>query len=87
MLKLPLPLRRSYRHFKFVFPPLTSSSSDILDPRKPEVAFTTASCEGEEAMRRQCVAEECKIPAAAFADDKCVISSNFIQGNAYNNNN
>lgn len=84
MLKLPLPLRRSYRHFKFVFPPLTSSSSDILDPRKPEVAFTTASFEGEQAMRKDV---ECEIPAAAVANGKCIISSYFIKGNAYNNNN
>ena len=79
MLKLQLPLRRSYRHFKF--PPLTSSSSDIPDPRKPDVDFTTASFEGEQTMRK---VVECKIPAAAFADGKCVISSYFIQGNAYN---
>ena len=84
MLKLPLPLRRSYCHFKFVFPPLTSCSSDILDPRKQEVAFTAASFEGEQAMRKDV---ECEIPAAAVANGKCIISSYFIQGNADNNNN
>ena len=84
MLKLPLPLRRSYRHFKFVFLPLISSSSDIPDPRKPDVAFTTASFEGEQTMRKDV---ECEIPAVAVEDGKCVISSYFIQGNAYNNNN
>ena len=30
---------------------------------------------------------ECEIPAAAVEDGKCVISSYFIQGNAYNNSN
>ena len=30
---------------------------------------------------------ECEIPAAAVADGKCIISSYFIEGNAYNNNN
>ena len=84
MLKLPLPLRRSYRHFEFVFPPLTSFSSNIPDPRKPDVAFTTASFEGDQAIRKDV---ECEIPAAAVADGKCIISSYFIQGNAYNNNN
>ena len=84
MLELPLPLRRSYRHFKFVFLPLISSSSDIPDPRKPDVAFTTVSFEGEQTMRKDV---ECEIPAAAVKDGKCVISSYFIQGNAYNNNN
>ena len=84
MLKLQLPLRISYRHFKFVFPPLTSPSWNILDPRKPDVAFTTASFEGEQAMRKDV---ECQIPAAAVANDKCIISSYFIQENGYNNNN
>ena len=84
MLKLPLPLPRSYHHFNIVFPPLTSSSSDIPDPRKPDLAFTTASFEGEQAMRKDV---ECEIPAAAVANGKYIISSYFIQGNAYNNNN
>ena len=84
MLELQLPLRRSYRHFKFVFPPLTSSSPDILDLRKPDVAFTTASFEGEQTMTKDV---ECEIPAAAVVDGKCIMSSYFIQGNAYNNNN
>ena len=30
---------------------------------------------------------ECEIPATAVADVKCIISSYFIEGNAYNNNN
>ena len=30
---------------------------------------------------------ECEIPATAVADGKCIISSYFIEGNAYNNNN
>lgn len=30
---------------------------------------------------------ESEIPAAAVADGKCIISSYFIQGNAYNNDN
>lgn len=30
---------------------------------------------------------ESEIPAAAVADGKCLISSYFIQGNAYNNDN
>ena len=67
-----------------MFPPLTSSSSDIPDPRKPDVAFTTASFEGEQAMTKDV---ECEIPATAVANGKCIISSYFIQGNAYNNNN
>ena len=67
-----------------MFPPLTSSSSDIPDPRKPDVAFTTASFEGEQAMTKDV---ECEIPATAVANGKCIISSYFLQGNAYNNNN
>ena len=67
-----------------MFPPLTSSSSDIPDPRKPDVAFTTASFEGEQAMTKDV---ECEIPATAVANGKCIISSYFVQGNAYNNNN
>ena len=67
-----------------MFPPLTSSSSDIPDPRKPDVAFTTASFEGEQATTKDV---ECEIPATAVANGKCIISSYFIQGNAYNNNN
>ena len=67
-----------------MFPPLTSSSSDIPDPRKPDVAFTTAWFEGEQAMTKDV---ECEIPATAVANGKCMISSYFIQGNAYNNNN
>ena len=48
------------------------------------MAFTTASSEGKQTMRKDV---ECEIPAAAAADGKCIISSYFIQGNAYNNNN
>ena len=59
-------------------------SSHILDPRKRDVAFTTASSEGEQTMRKDV---ECQIPAAAVADGKCIIASYFIEGNEYNNNN
>ena len=63
---------------------MTSSSLDILDPKKPDVAFTTASFEGEQAMRKDV---ECEMHASALASGKSIILSYFIQGNAYNNNN
>ena len=59
-------------------------SSHILDPRKRDVAFATASSEGEQTMRKDV---ECEIPADAVADGKCIIASYFIEGNACNNNN